>query len=158
MGELGETTQREHYHAIIFDHIPEDLEETKNKTKSGYMQYSSKEIQNIWQNGLITICKMTNELIGYILKYMFKYQDSKNFVYGWSTKPPIGINTETIEKDILKRNRTRAEIQYYKNHYKKNVPEIESLKEDKNIKIEQIEKQTKMTYLNYIKQKRQDKK
>ena len=108
VGELGEKTQRPHYHAIIFAPLPDDLKESKTETKNGHKQYESKEITKLWGNGLIKISKMELPLVGYITKYMLKNGNKKEFVSGWSRKPPLGINTETIEKDILKRNRTKA--------------------------------------------------
>ena len=68
VGELGETTKRPHYHCIIFGELPKDLKECKVKTKNGYTQYESKEIQNIWSYGLIKISKMTLPLVYYITK------------------------------------------------------------------------------------------
>lgn len=155
VGELGETTQRPHYHAIIFAPLPNDIKESKTETKKGHKQYESQEITNIWGNGLIKISKMETPLIGYITKYMLKNVDKKEFVCGWSRKPPIGINKETIEKDILKRNRTKALKNYYK-YRNGEIPILESEKENLEIKINEIEKQTKLKYFDYIQKKRQN--
>ena len=155
VGELGEKTQRPHYHAIIFTELPKDLVESKTKTKKDFKQYESKEIEKLWGNGLIKISKMENPLIGYITKYMLKNENKKEFVIGWSRKPPIGINTETIEKDILKRNRTKALKNYYKDR-KGERPVIESEQEKNERKIEEIEKQTKLKYFDYIQKKWQN--
>ena len=51
VGELGETTQRPHYHCIIFGELPKDLKECKVKTKNGYIQYESQEIQKASNRG-----------------------------------------------------------------------------------------------------------
>lgn len=155
VGELGETTKRPHYHAIIFAPLPKDIEESKAQTKKGYKQYESKEISKIWGNGIIKISKMETRLIYYITKYMLKNADEKEFVCGWSTKPPIGINPDSIEKDILKRNRTKAIKKYYK-YRNKEIPIIESEKENQEIKINEIEKQTKLRYFDYIQKKSQN--
>lgn len=154
VGELGETTRRPHYHAIIFSQLPDDLKESKTETKKGHKQYESKEIEKIWGNGLIKISKMETPLIGYITKYMLKNEDKKEFVCGWSRKPPIGINTETIEKDIMKRNRTKALKNFYK-YRNGEIPIIESEQENLEMKIDEIEKQTKLKYYDYIQKKRQ---
>lgn len=103
VGELGEKTQRPHYHAIIFAPLPIDIQESKAQTKNGHKQYESKEITKIWGNGLIKISKMEKPLIGYITKYMLKNVEKKEFVTGWSRKPPIGIDIKNIEKDIKKK-------------------------------------------------------
>lgn len=156
VGELGETTKRPHYHAIIFAQLPKDIKESKTETKKGHKQFESQEITKIWGNGLIKISKMEEPLIKYITKYMLKNVDKKEFVCGWSRKPPIGINTETIEKDIYKRNRTRALKKYYK-YRKGEIPILENEQENLEIKINEIEKQTKLKYLDYIQKKRQQK-
>ena len=153
VGELGETTQRPHYHAIIFAPLPNDLKESKTETKKGHKQFESQEITKTWGNGLIKISKMEKPLIGYITKYMLKNVDKKEFVCGWSRKPPIGINKETIEKDILKRNRTKALKNYYK-YRNGEIPVLESEQENLEIKINEIEKQTKLKYFDYIQKKR----
>ena len=153
VGELGETTQRPHYHCIMFGLKPKDLKESKRETKKGYKQYESKEIEQIWGNGLVTLSEMNIQTIHYVLKYLTKNKGKKDFLYGMSKKPPIGINPETIEEDILKRTRTKGEKNYYKHHIGE-IPIIESEEKDKLQKIEEIEKQTKLKYYNYIKQKR----
>lgn len=68
MGELGETTQREHYHAIFFlnDKL-DDLVFYSNNL------YTSKILSDTWQNGQVLVSKDVNErsikyTIGYTLK------------------------------------------------------------------------------------------
>jgi len=154
VGELGEKTKRPHYHAIIFTKLPKDLKESNTTTKNGYKQYESEEISKLWGNGLIKICKMEKGLIGYIVKYMLKNTNSKEFICGWSRVPPIGINPETIKKDIEKRKRTRALKDYYRRRYGE-IPENPITKEEKELKIQEIEKSMKMPYIEYIKKKAQ---
>ena len=152
VGELGEETKRPHYHMIIFSKEPEDLEECIEQTKKGFKQYKSKKIQTLWQNGLIRISKMELPLIGYICKYMLKNCNNKEFISGWSRRPPIGINPGTIEKDILKKQRTKAEKKYYKRRYGE-IPKNENEEEEQELKIENIEK-NKIKYIDYLRQKR----
>jgi hypothetical protein len=152
VGELGEETKRPHYHMIIFGEIPKDLEECINTTKKGHKQYKSKKIEEKWQNGIVRISKMELPLIGYICKYMLKNCSKKEFISGWSRKPPIGINPETIEKDIQKRQRTKALKKYYKKRFGE-IPKNENEEEEQKIKIENIEK-NKIKYIDYLRQKR----
>ncbi len=153
VGELGETTKRPHYHCIIFGELPKDLKECKVKTKNGYTQYESKEIQKIWSYGLIKISKMTMPLIFYITKYMLKNNKENEFICSWSRKPPIGVNENSIEYDIIKPNRTKVEKNYYKYRHG-DIPIIPEEIEKQEIKIEEIEKQTKLKYIDYINKKR----
>lgn len=154
VGELGETTRRPHYHCIIFAEMPKDLKETIT-TKKGYKQYESQIIQKIWNKGIIRISKLEKPLIAYITKYMLKNNKEDEFICKWSTKPPIGINEETIEKDILKTDRTQSLKKYYK-YRKGSIPEIESEIENQKIKIDEIEKQTKLKFYDYLRKKRQN--
>ena len=151
VGEIGEKTKRPHYHMIVFSELPKDLKECMTKSKKGYKQYESEEIQKLWKNGLIRISKMELPLIGYITKYMLKNSTSKEFIMGWSKNPPIGINEETIEEDIKKTNRTKALKKYYKKRYGE-IPENENEIEQKEILIKEIEKDT--PYLDYIMKKK----
>lgn len=152
VGELGETTKRPHYHAIIFADLPKDLKESNTTTKNGYKQYESNTISKIWGKGIIKICKMQKPLINYITKYMLKNANKKEFICDWSRKPPIGIDPDKVEEEILKPKRTKALKKYYKYRYKK-IPILENEIEKSKIKIEQIEKQTKLKYIDYLKKK-----
>ena len=152
VGELGEKTKRPHYHAIIYTKLPKDLKESNATTKQGFKQYESEEITKLWGNGLIKICKMDKGLIGYIVKYMLKNCTSKEFICSWSRVPPIGINPKTIQEDIKGTRRLRALKDYYRRRFGE-IPENPITKEEKELKIQEIEKS--MPYIEYIKQKAQ---
>ena len=152
VGELGEKTERPHYHMIIFGNLPEDLKEEKNPTKNGYKQYNSKSIQKIWQNGLIRINKLELPIMAYITKYMMKNTGNEDFIQGWSKNPPIGINEETIEEDIKKPHRTKCLKKYYKYRFGE-IPIDENDKERNELKIKKIESETKLRYYDYLTKK-----
>lgn len=152
VGELGETTERPHYHMIIFGDLPEDLKEEKNPTKNGHKQYNSKSIQKIWKNGLIRINKLEIPIIAYITKYMMKNTGKKEFIQGWSKNPPIGINEETIEEEIKKPNRTKCLKKFYKYRFG-NIPVDENDKERTELRIKKIEEDTKIRYFDYLRKK-----
>ena len=152
-GELGETTKRPHYHMLEFGHAISDLKESKTKTKKGFEQYESEELTKLWNMGIVKISQVNEALIHYIVKYMFKNLGEKEFIYGWSRRPPLGINPKTAEKDILSKNRSMALQKWWKYRHKNSLPEIESRVENKKILIEKIEKDMKMPYIQYLKQK-----
>lgn len=166
VGELGEQTKRPHYHAIIFNYEPEDKEETI-KTKSNFEQYTSKEITKLWGNGRVTFSKMEKGLINYILKYLTKNMDKKEFIMSWSRKPPLGIKAETQEelKSFKNEFETKKHLpKSYKSFYERKFGKFEKSEErqkeeieNKVHKIKEIEKITKMKYQEYIKQKRRKK-
>lgn len=163
VGELGEKTKRPHYHAIIFNYEPTDKEETI-KTKSNFEQYSSKELTKLWKNGRVTFSTMEKGLINYILKYMTKNMNKKEFIISWSRKPPLGVKAETEEEwQAFKTEfETKKHLpKSYKNFYErrfgkfeKDPTRLEEERENKLHKIAEIEKITKMKYQEYIKQKR----
>lgn len=150
-GELGKKTKRPHYHAIIWAPLPNDIKEYGALTKSGYKQYESNTISKLWGNGLIKICKMTKELVNYIIKYTLK-ELSKDTIMDWSRKPPLGVDPNKIEQKINSLNRTKTEKNYYKNHIGK-VPELEIEKEHNELRIKKIEEQ-KIKYFDYLEKRR----
>lgn len=156
IGELGEKTKRPHYHCIMFGlEKPKDIIESKRPTKRGNKQYESAEIEKIWGKGLITLNIAEKSEINYLFKYMMKDKAKKDFIYQMSKKPPIGINPETIENEIKKPNCTKGEKNYYIRHFGELPKEITEQQNEKiQNKIFEIEKQTKLKYINYIKQKR----
>lgn len=70
-GEYGETTNRPHYHAIIFGHDFSDKEyfrETPNKDRL----YTSNTLANLWTHGNCLIGNVTFESAAYVARYIMK--------------------------------------------------------------------------------------
>jgi hypothetical protein len=83
--EYGETTQREHYHAILFGYMPEDKKDFK-KNKQGDMLYTSETLTNKWQKGFVTIGEFNATTAEYCAKYVTKAYigaDKEN-AYNWT--------------------------------------------------------------------------
>lgn len=150
-GELGEKTERPHYHMILWTEKPKDLEECENKTKSGYKQYKSKEIEKTWSNGLVRISDMTKELVNYIIKYTLKNL-KKEEIIGWSRKPPLGVDPNKIEQKIQSINRTKTEKKYWK-YRNKEIPILDAEVERAGIRLKKIEEQ-KIKYFDYLEKRR----
>lgn len=70
-GEYGPTTGRPHYHMILFNWKPTDLEFYK-LNKHGDTIYKSKELQKIWGKGFVTIEDMNYNTACYVARYCTK--------------------------------------------------------------------------------------
>lgn len=69
-GEYGPTNGRPHYHQIIFNWIPNDLEYWK--TVRGCNYYKSKILKKIWGNGFVVIGLISYESASYVARYTMK--------------------------------------------------------------------------------------
>lgn len=70
-GEYGDTTGRPHYHACLFNFRPDDLFFFK-KTDQGHCLYTSKSMEEIWDNGYVIIGDVTFESAAYVARYIMK--------------------------------------------------------------------------------------
>lgn len=70
-GEYGETTQRPHYHACLFNiDFPDRIE--AGKSKSGAMFYESDTLTKIWGLGRATVQPLVRETASYCARYIMK--------------------------------------------------------------------------------------
>lgn len=70
-GEYGETTQRPHYHALIFGIDFADKKQ-HSITPSGHATYTSETLEKIWGLGHCLIGSVTPESINYVSSYILK--------------------------------------------------------------------------------------
>lgn len=89
--ERGDQFGRCHYHAIIFNYFPADAKPYA-KSKSGYMQYTSKELDEFWDHkGFVTVAEFhpfnAQYVAGYVVKKIIAADDSFHMQ---STRPGIG--------------------------------------------------------------------
>jgi len=66
-GEYGTENRRPHYHAIIFNHIFEDITPCNQEG-----MYQSENLSQIWENGFTSIGNVTLESATYVAKYILK--------------------------------------------------------------------------------------
>lgn len=71
VGEYGDKNGRPHYHLILFNYSPDDLQISR-QTKQGHYCYTSREISKIWPYGLHEIGSVTKQSAGYVARYSFK--------------------------------------------------------------------------------------
>lgn len=92
--EYGETTGREHYHAIIFGYMPKDRVKYKT-TKEDNILYTSETLTNLWGKGYVTIGEFNSTTADYCAKYVTKAYigaDKEN-AYNW-----VDENGEVIQR------------------------------------------------------------
>lgn len=136
-GEYGEKTKRPHWHAIIFNWSPSDLE-PKYKTERGDQVYDSKTLTELWGHGITELGSVTFESAGYCARYAAKkliHGNDKEHDYQpisrKSSKHAIG--KKFLEKywtdifnygHVILENGTKSSIpRYYEKWLQKNQPE-----------------------------------
>lgn len=72
-GTRAEIGGNPHYHMIIFNWIPKDLE-FKQIDRRGYPIYTSKTLQKIWGHGFAPIGTISYESASYVARYTMKKQ------------------------------------------------------------------------------------
>lgn len=70
-GEYGETTQRPHYHACLFNIDFEDRVPA-GKSKSGALFYESETLNTLWGLGRATVQPLVKETASYCARYIMK--------------------------------------------------------------------------------------
>lgn len=77
-GEYGPTTQRPHYHAILFN-MPINLTELKilRVTEDNNFLYECKELEELWGKGFITLAEVNWDTCAYVARYVMKKQRGK---------------------------------------------------------------------------------
>lgn len=70
-GEYGDTTNRPHYHAILFGHNFSDWVYLFD-SPSGEPIYTSPTLEKIWSHGFVTIGSVTFESAAYVARYCMK--------------------------------------------------------------------------------------
>lgn len=88
-GEYGETTERPHYHLIIFN-LPH-LEDLKyyTTTDTGNILYTSETITKIWGKGYVTIGEVTWDSACYVARYVMKKKYGKDAENYYKSKAKI---------------------------------------------------------------------
>lgn len=78
VGELGDKTNRPHYHAIIFPEKPiDDLERINNSKVLPY--YKSNKVASQWQKGNVMITEASPSTIAYTVGYMVSKKKKTTF-------------------------------------------------------------------------------
>lgn len=109
-GEYGETTERPHYHAIIFGYRPNDLV-PYSYNKRGQVLYLSESLSRIWSHGFAVVGECTRDSCNYVSRYVTKklYNDLGEDQYKYkariapfvvsSKRPAIGKRWYDDNKD-----------------------------------------------------------
>ncbi len=102
-GEYGDQNGRPHYHLILFGYDFDD-KQVISWNALGQPLYTSKTLEKIWSNGLVSIGEVTAESCGYVARYSLKkrikFDKSDEFVL-MSRRPGIGYQFFQDHKDDL---------------------------------------------------------
>lgn len=73
-GEYGSLTERPHYHAILFNYLPSDLDDEEVKTADGTVKTirRSKFLDDVWGLGHVAVGSVTFESCAYVARYFLK--------------------------------------------------------------------------------------
>lgn len=70
-GEYGSSSDRPHYHAIIFGYFPDDAVPW-SKNKRGQWLYTSEELCKLWRQGYVVVGECTKDSANYVCRYVTK--------------------------------------------------------------------------------------
>lgn len=119
-GEYGSKGKRPHFHAIIFGYWPKDAEKVVNPiTRKETDYWKSKELEEIWGLGFVSVGELTQYDAKYCAKYMQKLQAMPdNFVQPFvamSTHPGLGLKQfEEHKEAYLKSDKIYFQGKYIK--------------------------------------------
>lgn len=78
VGEYGVKKSRPHWHVIIFNWLPSDLEVFADRGQ--YHLYRSKQVEKCWTDGISIVGECNNAVAKYCAQYVTKKED-KNLIY-----------------------------------------------------------------------------
>lgn len=91
-GEYGSSTNRPHYHLIVFNWFPDDAKFLKASPYGGNL-YVSKTLSELWPFGISSVGEVSYNSCGYVARYVQKKLKKKGFKGEFSlmsTHPGIG--------------------------------------------------------------------
>lgn len=154
-GEYGSKNGRPHYHLIIFNYKPDDLEYFFTD-KQHCNLYKSKFIADIWNKGFVLVGDLTLNSAKYCAKYLQKavFKDNEDFevkpFVSMSLKPGIGLswfleNQHLLETDKIYHDGYYIKLPRYFLDYseKKLLKDLTNLKKYRIIKSKLFERAEK---------------
>lgn len=94
-GEYGDTTQRPHYHAIIFGLGLDDIGDCVQFGKNAFGQpyYVSDTVVRLWNNGFVSLASVSWQTCAYVARYCTKKLDGDmGIVYAFrNCAPPFAL-------------------------------------------------------------------
>ena len=89
--EKGDEFGRQHFHILLFGYFPDDVK-IWAKSQKGFLQYTSKTIDECWNRGIATVMMFSPYCASYTAGYVVKKfaLGEKDSFHFQSTKPGIG--------------------------------------------------------------------
>lgn len=107
-GEYGSTTNRPHYHAIVYGLKLDDLE-LIGHNQNHQPLYTSKTVEEIWGHGIICIAHNNWETAAYVSRYIMKKQYGKGAIEDYNARGQLPEFTRMSRNPGIGR-------QYYEDH------------------------------------------
>lgn len=160
-GEYGEDNDRPHYHMCLFNFDFKDKEKWSTGSKSGFDQYISEELNDIWGKGFCTIGEVNYESAAYVARYVYKKmlgcdEKEKEEVYkgrleeytNMSRRPGIGAEWyRQFVRDVyphsyaIMKEKPMKPPKYYDRRFEIEEPELMAeIKEKRRRAVEQEQK------------------
>lgn len=99
-GEYGDTTNRPHYHSLIFNYRARDLRVWAKNNQSDYI-YRSEFLENIWKNGAVFVGDVTAKSAGYVARYNLKKINGDRADDHYTRRSPVDGNVYRVNPEFL---------------------------------------------------------
>ena len=87
-GEYGETSNRAHYHALIFGLDFSEDRKPERQSETGHQLYTSKNLETLWGKGFCPIGNLTYESAAYVARYCMKKVTGKEAAQHYGDRKP----------------------------------------------------------------------
>lgn len=118
-GEYGEKYERPHYHALLFNYRPADLELLG--TGQDYNLYSSEYLSGLWKKGFVSVGEVNYETAAYTARYVVKKLTGELGRFAYQRVCPVTGELHEIEPEYSTQSRNPGIAYGWFQKYKSDV-------------------------------------